>query len=112
MESKVRPNQNTVTQKEVMMKLHFSVKSICSDDINNSQFQRETDTVKVIKMSTDVHNLMSRSSLISSRNPLNQLEPRVLFSKKTLVPRRSGSQTLNFVIKRVIKAQITTVKRL
>lgn len=52
MGSNIRPNQNTVTQKEVMMKLHCSFKSICSDDIKNSQFQRETDTVKVIEMST------------------------------------------------------------
>ena len=112
MGSNVHPNQDTVTQKEVMMKLHCSFKSICSDDINISQFQRETDIVKVIEMSTDVYNLMSRSSLISSRNPLNQLEPSVLFSKDTLVTRWSGSETLNFVVKRVVRVQLTTVKRL
>ena len=71
MGSNVRPNQNTVTQKEVMMKLRCSFKSIHSDDIN-SQFQSETDTLKVREISTDVYTLMSRSSLISSWNPLNE----------------------------------------
>jgi len=53
MGSNVHPNQNTVTQKEVMMKLRCSFKSTYSDDIN-SQFQSETDTVKVGEISTDV----------------------------------------------------------
>ena len=85
------------------MKLRCILKSIYSDDIN-SQFQNETETVRVSEISTDVYNLMSRSPLISSWNPLNQLGPRVLVSKETLVPRRSESETLNFVIKRVVIA--------
>ena len=83
------------------MKVRCSFKSTYSDDIN-SQFESETDTVKVSEISTEVYNLMSRSSLISSWNPLNQLGPRVLVSKETLVLRRSKSETLNFVIKRVV----------
>ena len=87
----VRPHQNKVTQKEVMMKVLCSLKVYIAMVSNILSFREKygfKGHVKVIEMSGDVCNLMSRSSPTSSRNPLNQLGPRVLVSKETLLPCR------------------------
>ena len=92
----VRPKQNTVTQKEVMMKLLCSLKVYpAMASIIILSFREKYGLkghVKVIEMSGDVCNLMSKSSPTSSRNPLNQLGPRVLVSKETLLPCRCRGQ--------------------
>ena len=72
----VHPNQITVTQKEVM-KLHCSLKVYIA-----MVFQRDTWVERTCKRDQDECRLMSRSLPKSSRNPLNQLGPRVSFLGK------------------------------
>ena len=93
MHGNVRPNQNTVTQKEVMMKLHCSFKSIHTDGINYSQFQRELWVERTCK--SDRHEWRcAQFDVYITTNKLQESSDSTgiegLVSKETVVPASVG----------------------